>query len=199
MLKAPRPGYVKTRLAREVGVREAARIYRQLVEHQIRQLPEGWPVEVHYAPADAHTEIKNWLGDQHTYHPQSEGDLGARMSAAMQTAFQRGASSVILLGGDCPAITTMLLETVGQKLIENDVVIGPTKDGGYYLFGTKSLNTFLFQGISWSTDQVFSQTMEKIATQELTVSILEILSDIDDLHSWQTFKDRLSESFEVGS
>lgn len=192
MLKAPRPGYVKTRLALEVSAREAAQIYRQLVEHQIRQLPEGWPVEVHYTPADAKAEIENWLGNQHAYNPQSEGDLGARMSAAMRGVFWRGAGSVILLGGDCPGVTTMLLETVKQKLIENDVVIGPAQDGGYYLLGLSAPHPGFFKGIPWSTDQVFPQTLQRVRAFGLKIFCLDVLTDVDDLVSWRTERVRLS-------
>ena len=102
MLKAPRPGYVKTRLARETGNEGAARIYRRLVEYQMGCLPANWRIEVHFAPADAETEMRSWLGAGARYEPQSTGDLGDRMRGAMFSAFGRGAAAVIFLGGDCP-------------------------------------------------------------------------------------------------
>ena len=70
MLKAPRPGLVKTRLAAEVGVESATAIYRRLVEHQIAAIPREWRTEVHFAPAEAAADMQQWLGFPDQLHPQ---------------------------------------------------------------------------------------------------------------------------------
>ncbi|MGH7959477.1 MAG: TIGR04282 family arsenosugar biosynthesis glycosyltransferase [Opitutaceae bacterium] len=79
MLKAPRVGFVKTRLALEIGAEPAAAIYRRLVEHQMSAIPRDWPVEVHFSPAEAAAEMQQWLGARHAYYPQSGDDLGERL------------------------------------------------------------------------------------------------------------------------
>ena len=113
-------------------------------------------------------------------------DLGRRLMTAMHTPFQRGASSVIFLGADCPDLTTKRLERAYEQLGSHDIVIGPARDGGYYLLGLKKVHSDLFKGISWGTEYVFRQTMEKAKAQDLTISTLEILSDVDNLDSWQS-------------
>jgi len=86
-LKAPRPGHVKTRLAKEVGNETACSIYKQLVEHTLRQIPNSLHVTIHYSPADALSDFQDWLGKGYDYHPQPELDLGGRMSHACDRAF----------------------------------------------------------------------------------------------------------------
>ena len=90
MLKAPRAGFVKTRLALEIGAEPAAAIYRRLVEHQMSAIPQGWRVEVHFAPADAATEMRQRLGLDRSFYPQVGDDLGERMIHATAGAFSRG-------------------------------------------------------------------------------------------------------------
>lgn len=187
MLKAPRAGLVKTRLARGIGDREALRIYRLLVESQLGRLPVDWPVEIHFTPSDATWEMKQWLGEAYTYFSQADGDFGNRLIQVLTGTFARGAKSAILLGGDCPELTTKTLEEAYEQLETSDIVIGPATDGGYYLLGVKNVHHFIFEEISWSTEHVYRQTVESARTHGLKISTLEMLSDIDDLDSWLKF------------
>ncbi|MBI4024279.1 MAG: TIGR04282 family arsenosugar biosynthesis glycosyltransferase [Verrucomicrobia bacterium] len=184
MLKTPRPGYVKTRLARDVGPTKAARIYRRLVEHQINNLPLGWPIQVHYAPSRARKEMLAWLGDRSACVPQTGGGLGRRLVHAMNHAFQGGAAAVIFLGGDCPYVTTAVLTEAARLLRRQDLVVGPACDGGYYLIGLRTPRPGIFEGIDWGTDRVFNQTRAQIRVLNLRGKILNPLEDVDDAGSW---------------
>ncbi len=185
MLKAPRPGTVKTRLAASVGDERAVSIYRQLAEHQIRQIPPGWQCSVHFAPQDAREEMHEWLADVvppgSTFYPQCEGDLGARMRHAAMTEFHRGAGAVALLGGDCPGLLTPILCEVESTSPEADVVIVPATDGGYVLLLLKADHPELFDQISWSTPEVLPQTLTAAAQGGITVRLLGPLADVDDV------------------
>jgi rSAM/selenodomain-associated transferase 1 len=185
MLKAPRPGLVKTRLAREVGEPEATRIYRSLVELQMSRLGAGWQIEIHHAPSDAEREMRSWLGNGHHYEPQADGDLGERMRAAMIGAFGRGACRVVFLGGDCPYVDGDVLRVALAALDAAEVVLGPATDGGYYLLGMKWPLPSLFEGIDWGTSVVLRQTMERITRDGLRATLLRELEDVDDLPSWE--------------
>ncbi|MEM9400081.1 MAG: TIGR04282 family arsenosugar biosynthesis glycosyltransferase [Verrucomicrobiota bacterium] len=185
MLKVPRPGYVKTRLAKSIGDQEAAHIFRKLVEHQVSYLKSFDKVEIHYAPRDGETEMKEWLGQDYHYEAQPEGNLGDRLLSAMHSAFKRGAESVVFIGGDCPYIDESLLFQIAHGLKSHDVVLGPSKDGGYYFIGMKGLFDDLFQDIEWSTDQVFMQTMQKIGKACLSCQVFPVAEDVDDLAAWE--------------
>ena len=184
MLKAPRPGRVKTRLAAEVGVQKAAQIYRRLVDHQIKQLPPGWPVEIHFTPGNAMAEISEWLGSEFNYFPQADGNLGLRLASAAEGAFGRGASSVMFLGGDCPGVDKALLRKAADSLLENDVVIGPAEDGGYYLLGLRKQDRLLFYRVDWGTGKVLEQTLDRIKDLGWRSELLERLPDVDRLADW---------------
>ena len=118
ILKAPRVGAVKTRLAREIGVERATSIYRAMVEHQAKAIPQGWNVSVHFSPPDAREEMEAWLKRSlpasTRFVPQCDGDLGRRLGAAVRSEFQSGAERVFLVGGDCPGICPRVLYRSGH-------------------------------------------------------------------------------------
>jgi glycosyltransferase A (GT-A) superfamily protein (DUF2064 family) len=103
ILKAPRVGEVKTRLARSMGAERATRIYRALVEHQLVQIPASWRTVIHFAPSNAEAEMHSWLGEKFplnrpVFVPQPNGDLGSRLISAMNHGFASGADFVFFLG-----------------------------------------------------------------------------------------------------
>ena len=98
--------------------------------------------------------------------------------------------NTIIIGTDCPEIDATLIENAFGVLKEKDIVVGPCKDGGYYLMGMSRLVPVsfeqgfisdLFVDIDWSTDRVFKQTMEKIQKNNLSCGILKTLVDIDTI------------------
>ena len=185
MLKAPRAGMVKTRLAHSLGAPAATAIYRQLVEHQLRELPPTWPLEIHFAPAEAAADMRAWLGSRPHYEAQQGDDLGARLLAATASAFGRGARRVIVIGGDCPGLTRDLLEAAAAAAASADVVLGPAADGGYYLIGLRGPQPMLFTDIPWSTPDVFAITCQRVRAAGLALATLPVREDVDDLATWQ--------------
>ena len=184
ILKAPIVGSVKTRLAEEIGEVRALIAYQKMAKYLFDQLAPHYPYEVHYAPSDALDLMCSWLGEDHQFFPQREGDLGARMEEAVRSSFERSAETVILLGGDCPYVTCSVVGKASMAMRRSDAVIGPATDGGYYLLGMQTMHPCLFEDIPWSTDGVFRVTLERIKEAGLTVEILESLEDVDNLASW---------------
>jgi glycosyltransferase A (GT-A) superfamily protein (DUF2064 family) len=86
---------------------------------------------------------------------------------------------VVIVGTDCPAISVELLERSFQALEQADLVIGPACDGGYYLIGLRQNYPELFEGITWSSDRVFQETIDIAQHQGLAWAELEPLPDID--------------------
>lgn len=183
MLKAPRAGWVKTRLAHEIGAEAAAAVYRRLVEHQLVSIPREWRVEIHYAPSDAKAEMQAWLGAHHEYHAQSGRDLGERLVHAIAGAFERGAVGLLVIGGDCPTLDAATLHDAWAALKSAEVVIGPALDGGYYLIGLRRPAPELFAEIPWSSPRVFAVTMQRVHAIGLSSALLPAKEDVDDLAS----------------
>jgi uncharacterized protein len=191
-LKAPRVGSVKTRLAAAIGDVAAAAAYRAMVEHQLRSVPSGWQVRVMYTPADAATEMRSWLGNEVELLPQSDGDLGARLRSGFLRAIVPDGRPVIAIGGDCPALDTGCLNAAAAALSATDVVIGPARDGGYYLIGSRQRHDSLFHEIQWSSPHVLSQTLERARSAGLSVRLLEEKEDVDDAPAWQRWASRVT-------
>ena len=191
MLKAPRPGTVKTRLAREIGNEKATSIYRSLAERQVTQIPDDWRCAIHFAPADAVEEMRGWLRSvapaDAVYRPQCQGDLGDRMRHAVLAELAAGTDAVVLLGGDCPDIDTTVLRDVAKRLAVVDVVIAPAFDGGYVLLALKADHTCLFADIAWSTAEVLTQTLGAAARGGLSVSTMKTYQDVDDVTAAKRF------------
>lgn len=186
MLKAPRRGFVKTRLAREVGDERAVEIYRALVERQWMELPGGWRKLVFVEPGDAVEEMAAWLGGGARFLPQAPGDLGDRLHAAGRTAEGFGAGRIVYLGGDCPALTGSRLQEAVEALCRSSAALWPTADGGYCLLGTRGFLPELFAQIPWSTATTgaVTRTRARAAGIDLT-ELSPVLEDVDDLASWR--------------
>ncbi len=183
MTKAPRSGYVKTRIAAQIGVQEATEVYRLLVERQLRATPVGWPVQILFAPVDAETEMRAWLGDDWAFAPQSSGDLGDRLQSAFAQAFANGAPSVIAIGGDCPELQAEDFLRAEEVMQRKDVVIGPARDGGYVLIGLRAPAPQLFTAIPWSTSDVLRMTIARVEDSGLSYDLLDVKEDVDDAAS----------------
>jgi len=183
-LKAPRSGEVKTRLATSIGKDAALGAYKRLVERQLDEVPENWSVELRFAPADSRSEFEAWLGTGYALLEQCDGDLGQRLSLAVEQHFARRPGPLFLIGGDCPGLDRSLLEVAAERLEAAQAVIGPAEDGGYYLLGLNSSHLALFSGISWGTDAVLEQTMKQ--AQLLGLSVLELPQryDVDRREDW---------------
>lgn len=190
-LKAPREGWVKTRLAASVGSEQAVRIYRYLVERQLANLPAGWPVEIRYTPSDAEPEMREWIGNGPIFRPQSEGDLGDRMGSAVAEAFSTGAGPVVCIGADCPDLGAADFLEVRERFLRGaDLVFGPAADGGYYLLGLNAYCPEVFTDISWSTSDTLTDSLEKARKESRKVELLDTQRDVDNLEDWKDFCSR---------
>ena len=182
-LKAPRPGAAKTRLVPALGPEAAAGLYRALAEavvERTRSLSGEYERLLFFTPGDARAEMEAWLPGQ-AWIAQDGADLGARMSCAFDTAFQRGADRVALVGSDVLGLTSSEVVTALDSLGDHDLALGPAMDGGYYLIALGRPWPELFRGIAWGTASVFAVTMERAAVLGLTVRVLEPRRDIDTL------------------
>ncbi len=199
----PEVGKVKTRLIPTLGPEGSCELHRRMTElalEQVRELTLSRPVsiEVRFEGGDAHL-IQEWLGPDLSYSPQGQGDLGIRMERAFQDAFRDGFQAVVLIGSDCPARTSNILQKAFDGLGNNDLILGPALDGGYYLIGLQKACP-LFANIPWGSPEVFRKTLEKARTLGLSFFLIDTLQDIDrpeDLPLWERWKAGLSESLPV--
>ena len=135
----PEPGRTKTRLIPILGPEGAAALHRRMTEHtlrKVRQFLANHPASLLIRYDGGNEEgLRRWLGADLRPVPQGEGDLGRRMDLAFAEAFAEGMRRVVLVGTDIPGIRPAHLARAFQALRRKDVVIGPARDGGYYLIG----------------------------------------------------------------
>ena len=192
--KTPERGFVKTRLAASVGEQKALEIYLDLLkitDEETRLFSSSRYLFLTSAVEDSIEKMRSTLQEQDlftasktSYTTQQGEDLGQRMSTAFENLFKKH-RSVVLIGCDLPDLTSALISNAFDALQSNDVVIGPSCDGGYYLIGLNKETSDLFKEISWSTEKVLNQTLEKAERLSLKVQLLDRLRDIDtleDLH-----------------
>jgi rSAM/selenodomain-associated transferase 2/rSAM/selenodomain-associated transferase 1 len=196
----PEPGKTKTRLIPALGAKGAARLQRQMTEHIMATAATlsnrpGLNIEVYHEGGNSGL-MRKWLGPQFSYRPQGPGDLGQRMGRAFEAAFQGSKRAAVIVGSDIPDISANIIQQAFEGLQKNDLVLGPARDGGYYLIGMKNTipaETYsrLFNDINWGADKVLSQTLQTARESRLRFILLESLGDVDrpaDLHIWQTVK-----------
>ena len=182
-VKAPRPGFVKTRLAATIGNEAACAAYCQLTENVLTHLAPLPHLEIRFTPDDAEKEITQWLRDDWTSRPQGNGELGERM----HRAFTEANGPAIIIGSDCPQVELSDFRTAAKALQTHDAVIGPATDGGYWLIGLNAPYPALFKGIEWSTGGVLQSTLAKADEAGLSVQLLRELEDVDTGADWERF------------
>ena len=193
----PEPGTTKTRIIPLLGAESAAELQRKMTEHTLAQVkristPYALTVEIRYEGGDQNL-MQNWLGPDFDYRPQGSGDLGLRMKRSFEDAFRSGATAAVIIGTDIPDITDVTIQKAFDALKLKNMVLGPAKDGGYYLIGLQKDSllkdtSHLFTGIKWGADDVLEKTIKIAKHSGLSFTLLEVLEDVDhpeDLKIWE--------------
>ncbi len=189
-VKYPEPGKVKTRLAKFIGFERAAELYREFATMTLRngELLAHAARLAFFTPPDKKAELRTMFpGEWHWLEQHTSSDLGVRIQHAITSALALGYRRVLTIGTDSPTLPLAFLEEAAAALHTHDLVLGPAEDGGYYLIGVKAAPMALFEGIAWSTEKVFAQTVERAEALRLSVHILPEWYDIDDLATLEKF------------
>jgi rSAM/selenodomain-associated transferase 1 len=181
-VKYPIPGTVKTRFCPELDPEQAAALSRALAEDTLLATSKSdyYQTTVCFAPASAYRGVRSWLGPDVSLQEQCQGDLGSRQFDAIRRALAGGFRKVVIIGSDCPMITAADIEAAFDSLEGSELVVGPAEDGGYYLIGTRRppLRS-IFEGISWSTERVLRETVDRADEAGLSLKLLDVKYDLD--------------------
>jgi rSAM/selenodomain-associated transferase 1 len=207
-------GRVKTRLGDSIGMRNAAELHRVFCRHLATQLADAADVRSFViAPAVRRREFSQWLPSGWRIEVQSDGDLGRRMRTWFGGATSGGETPTervsvadldlrgdrVLIGADCPTLQADAIDRAGKLLRDHDLVLGPTKDGGYYLIGLRGgwrcEYASLMEKMAWSSDSVFESTCHRAEKAGLSLATLPTMEDIDTVAEL----DRLRKQLERGA
>ncbi len=183
MVKEPRPGRVKTRLGRDIGMVGAAWWFRHQTRALIRRLRDPrWQIVLAVSPDREGLNSRVWPIDL-PRAAQGGGDLGDRMGRLLRNAPK---GPVCLIGADIPGITLGHIARAFGALGRAQIVFGPAPDGGYWLVGAQrfgALPSGLFHDVRWSTEHALADTLASVPG--CRVAMLDHLRDVDtvaDLH-----------------
>ena len=175
---------MKTRLAGDLGGDLAAKLYASFVDDLLDTFRHGdYILRIAFSPVEARHAVRDWLGDGTSLTEQRGDDLGERMKDLFFRLFREGMERVVLIGSDCPDLPAHLIAEAFDRLGGKDAVIGPARDGGYYLIGFRK-DGFLpeaFDGPEWGADTVCRDTMAILSAGKSTVHVLPSWNDIDAL------------------
>lgn len=191
--REPIPGAVKTRLAASIGDQSAAALYETMLQDVLktaRQM-DGVETVVYWACAEKSLPP---LAEKYrcSSRLQSQGSLGQRMQSAFEEMFADGCKRGCIIGSDAPDLPPSYILKAYQLLSMQhvDVVLGPSKDGGYYLLGMKQVWPQLFADIPWSSACVLERSLAAARHSGLTAALLPEWQDIDTVDDLLAFQER---------
>jgi len=182
MVRAPRLGLVKTRLARDVGEQAALALYQAFLADMLDSLAEcGADVTLWVTPGQDAQAVHTLFGGKLRAFPQPEGDLGARMDYAFRWAFAQGYQSAAALGSDLPQLSPKGARDLARLTRSEPCLIGPCPDGGYWTIGFQAYRYLpeVFANMPWSAPDLLERTMALLTPLE--PAVLPSLADIDTL------------------
>ncbi len=187
MVKEPKLGRVKTRLAKQIGGVAATRFYRTTVSQLLRRLSKDprWHCWLQITP-DTKVHIPPSWKQNCTIIQQGNGDLGQRM---MKPMHDLPPGPVVLIGSDIPAVKPHHIAKAFQLLGSNSLVFGPAEDGGFWLVGQKRTRAVvrLFKKVRWSTEHTLADS-----TTSLRWAKADLLSDVDDEASYKNWRGNIA-------
>lgn len=181
MLKAPQAGSVKTRLVPPLTFDEAAGLYASFVKDIFKKTGGLDAADVYAVHAGPDALLAGLIPEGTGLIPQEGADLGERMLNCFKRLFDKGYERVVIIGSDSPDLPAdyikEALSLLGDKTV--DAVLGPARDGGYYLIGMKEPLALLFEGMAWSTADVLRNTIARLADNHVDFRLLPPWHDID--------------------
>lgn len=180
-VKNPVLGRVKTRLAEQIGPDAALAVYEKLLRIT-HDATVDLPVRKFLFYSDFIDLADGW--EPHRYHKllQQGADLGERMRAAFELVLSDPATErALIIGSDCPELSSDLITKAFVALETHEFVVGPAKDGGYYLLGMRQVPVELFRNKRWSTATVLTETMEDIRRLGYHAYLLPERRDVDEV------------------
>ncbi len=179
--KAPVPGQVKTRMQPELTGAGAAELALTMLEQSVNKIKAHWPgsLVLTVSPGAEHDCFRD-LQDRYRMdiEIQTEGDLGQRISHVLEKAIRESGCGAVM-GCDVPHISGEILSQVYTRLSEQDNIVGPTVDGGFYILGLHESRRGIFDQVSWGSDQVFSQLLANLHSLDMNIHFCRKLRDID--------------------
>jgi len=189
-------GRCKTRLAKDIGKSNSAKVQSVMTNHTIsvaKFLQKIKLIDISIAISGlGEKNCRRWskeLGIKN-FNLQGKGCLGEKMKRQIiinkKFCTQNNIKNIIFIGTDLPDLCHLDLLSTIRELKQNDLILGPSNDGGYWLIGlsAKIISKHLhlpFININWSKENVLKNTINNFASTDLKYKLLEEKIDIDKI------------------
>lgn len=181
--KSPMRGKVKTRLCPPLTPDQATELYRAFLLDTLTLIGRVDGVEpgVLFTPDEAEGDFRSFTPSHYFFVPQRGSDLGERLPNGMADFFARGYDAAIIMDSDSPTLPRAFLQAMFAQLTrpDCDVTLGPCDDGGYYAVGMKQVHRAIFQNITWSTEVVLQETLQRGREASLNIMLAPTWYDVD--------------------
>jgi len=177
-VKNPEIGKVKSRLAKIIGAEKALFVYKKLLI-KTKEIVANISVEKLVCYSDKISAGDLWENSSFQKTLQRGDDLGDKMYNAFHDAVEQSYRKICLIGSDNMEITADIIKEAFHQLDDQDIVLGPAIDGGYYLIAMKFPYREIFKNKEWGSDSVLKNTIDDIQKLNLKYSLLPELNDID--------------------
>jgi len=201
MAKAPREGEVKTRLFGALSPEEAKHLYVAFLSdtfalmEEMMEEREELSLALCYTPEGEEEAFEEVEREGSLMLPQRGQDLGERLTNCFTDLFALGFQSVVVIGADSPTLPgEYVFDAFECFETDDDVVIGPTEDGGYYLVGMRKLHRRIFEDIPWGGDGALAATIDRAKEAELDLVLLPEWHDVDTPEDFERLKLELDEN-----
>lgn len=168
-----------SRLASAIGDDRARAVYEYLQNLTI-EIADNFPSEKAVFYSEVIQPDDAWDNHRYTKKLQVGDNYGERIQNAFSWAFESGFGNVCIIGTDAYGLTGEIIERAFEFLDDGDAIIGPAKDGGYYLLGMNSIHPELFEGKTWGSHTVLDDTLQDFERLELQYGKLPVLVKVNE-------------------
>lgn len=173
------PDDKRSRLASAIGDERATAVYAYLLS-ETREIADGLPFDKAVFYPEEIQKDDGWDDLKYRKQVQVGRNYGERMQHSFSWAFQSGYTNVCVIGTDCHGLTSEIIIKAFEFLDEGEAIIGPAKDGGYYLLGMNKIYPELFAGKSWGSYTVLDDTLQDFDRLELQYGKLPVLVKVNE-------------------
>lgn len=188
--KEPKKDNVKTRLSSCLSETQRLRLYKAFLKDTV-SVAKDIQCEQKILAYDSESENPKYLKkitSSFIFYKQEGKNLGEKMHRAFQFAARNKASKIVIIGSDSPTLPIGYIKDAFCRLSKNDVVLGPSYDGGYYLIGLKKPCQGLFRDIKWGSDEVLEKTLKKVNVLNKKTVLMNKWYDVDRLEDLNYLK-----------
>lgn len=180
--KEPCAGKVKTRLQRCLSKDMCVKLYKAFLKDtlELANAMKCFDKVLAYDSPTLEPKYLKTIARDFIFYKQKGRNLGEKMHNAFKFAKKRNKDKIVIIGSDSPNLPLSYVKDGYRRLDRNEIVLGPSYDGGYYLVGLKEPCVGVFRGVKWSSKTALDDTVKNAQRLNKKIVLLSKWYDVDD-------------------